>query len=136
MRKEEITYVDYNGTERTETFWFNLSKAEIAEFNFEYDGGLAEYLKSIKDAQSVKEVAQVFKTIIRMSYGEKSLDGRRFVKKAPDGHLLVDDFEATEAYSILYMKLATDENAAAAFINGVVPKADESKTSFANKVAA
>jgi hypothetical protein len=136
MRKEEITYVDYNGTERTETFWFNLSKAEIAEFNFQYDGGLAEYLKSIKDAQSVKEVAQVFKTIIRMSYGEKSLDGRRFVKKAPDGHLLADDFEATEAYSILYMKLATDENAAAAFINGVVPKTDESKTSFANKVAA
>ena len=29
MIKQTITYTDYNGNERTEEYWFNLSKAEL-----------------------------------------------------------------------------------------------------------
>ena len=31
MIKKTVTYTDYNGVERTESFYFNLSKAEVME---------------------------------------------------------------------------------------------------------
>lgn len=121
MLKKTITYTDFNGRERTEDFYFNLTQAELAQLESSVPGGISEYIQQIKDAENVPELVNLFKRIILMSYGEKSEDGKRFMKKK-NGELLADVFESTEAFSVLFMELATNEDAATQFINGIVPK--------------
>ena len=121
MIKKTITYTDYDGETRTEDFYFNLSKTELMEMNFSANGGMEKMLKKIIDASDVQKIIEVFKDIILRSYGEKSDDGKRFVK-VRDGHKLAEEFAQTEAFSELFMELATDDKAAAEFINGVIPQ--------------
>lgn len=117
MLKKTITYVDYNGTERTEDFYFNLTKAEVMEMEMSTTGGLAEMIKRIVAAQDAPAIIQIFKDLILKAYGEKSPDGKRFVKSEQ----LRSEFEQTEAYSQLFMELATNAEEAANFVNGIVP---------------
>ena len=118
MLKKTITYTDYNGLERTEDFYFNLTKAKIAEMELSVAGGLAEMITKIVAAKEQAAIVKVFKDLILKSYGEKSADGKRFEKQ--DG-VLAARFAETEAYSQLFMELATDTDAASKFVNGVVP---------------
>lgn len=117
MLKETITYIDYNGNERTEDFYFNLTKAEIMEMEMSTTGGLAEMIKRIVAAQDAPAIINVFKDLILKAYGEKSADGKRFIKNKE----ITESFAQTEAYSQLFMKLATDADAASNFVNGIVP---------------
>ena len=117
MITKTITYTDYNGTERTEKFHFNLTKAEVMEMELSTDGGLAEMITRIVEAQDAPAIIKIFKDLILKSYGEKSADGRHFVK-SPE---ISTAFSQTEAFSILFMELATDADAAAKFVNGIVP---------------
>ena len=121
MLKETIKYTDYNGVEREEDFYFNLSKAELTEMELSTDGGMAEMINKIVAAQDSKSIIKVFKDLVLKAYGEKSLDGRRFMKEDENGRPLKNKFKETEAYSILFMRLATDDKAAANFIKGVFP---------------
>lgn len=117
MYKKTITYTDYNGEKRTEDFYFNLTKAEIADMQFSTEGGLGEYIQKIVAAKSTVEISKLFKKLIALSYGEKSPDGRRFVKSAE----LSEEFMQTEAYSDFYIMLASDEKEASAFFDGIIP---------------
>jgi len=117
MLKKTITYDDYNGVSRTEDFYFNLTPAEVTEMEMSVDGGLVEQINRIVNAKDGRQIIALFKDIILRSYGEKSMDGRRFIKNQE----LRDAFMQTEAYSQLFMELATDSEAAAAFVNGIVP---------------
>ena len=115
------TYTDYNGVDRTEDHYFNLSKAELMEMELSTTGGLAEMINKIVAAQDAPAIVKVFKDLVLKAYGVKSDDGRRFMKVKPDGGRYADDFKETEAYSQLFMELATDADAAAKFVNGIVP---------------
>lgn len=117
MLKKTITYKDYNGVDRTEDFYFNLSKAEVLEMEMSTSGGLAEMITRIVAAQDQPAIIKVFKDLILKAYGEKSADGKRFIKNDE----LAIAFSQTEAYSELFMELATDADAAAKFVNGIVP---------------
>lgn len=117
MLKQTRTYTDYNGASRTEDFYFNLTKAEVTELEASVDGGLGEMINRIIAAQDMKQLIAIFKDIILRAYGEKSPDGRRFIK-TPE---IRDAFAQTEAYSDLFMELATDAQKAAVFVNGIVP---------------
>ena len=120
MLSKAITYTDYNGEERTEVFYFNLTKAEIVELNLTTKGGLQDVLRKIVDAKDVPELTKWFKKIILMSYGEKSLDGKRFIKSEE----LTEAFTQTEAYSELFVELISDEVAATNFVNGLLPNVE------------
>lgn len=117
MLKKTITFKDFNGNERTEDFYFNLTEAEVTEMELSVEGGLVEMINRIVAAQDGKQIIATLKDFILRSYGEKSPDGRRFVKSQE----IRDKFEQTNAYSKLFMELATDANAASAFVNAVVP---------------
>ena len=117
MLKKTIKYTDYNGVERTEDFWFNLSKAEIMEMELSTTGGLAELIQKIVKEQDAPAIIKIFKDLILKAYGEKSPDGKRFIKS--DEIALA--FSQTEAYSNLFMELATDADAAAKFLNSIIP---------------
>ena len=121
MLKKTITYTDYNEVERTEDFYFNLTKAEIMTMEMSTSGGLAESIQRIVAAQDMPAIIKVFQDLVLKAYGEKSPDGRLFLKEDKNGYPLSKNFEQTEAYSILFMELATDADAAAKFINGIVP---------------
>jgi hypothetical protein len=117
MLKKTITYTDYNGVDRKEDFYFNLTEAEIMEMEMTTEGGLAERIQKIVDAKDQKSIIQIFKDIILRAYGEKSADGRRFIKNEE----IQAGFAQTEAYSKLFMELALDADAGAKFVNGIVP---------------
>ena len=117
MIKKNIKYTDYNGTERNEDFYFNLTKAEVMEMEMSTSGGLAETIKRIVAAQDQPAIIKIFKDLILKAYGEKSADGKRFVKSEE----ISVAFSQTEAYSQLFMELATDADEAAKFVNGIVP---------------
>ncbi len=120
MLKKKIKYTDYNGVERNEDFYFNLNKAELMEMELTTEGGLAERTKRIIDTQDTPKIVEMFKDLIMRAYGEKSEDGKAFIKKDANGKL-ADKFAQTEAYSELFMELATDADAAAKFVNGIIP---------------
>ena len=117
MIKETMTYEDYNGNTRTEDFYFNLSQADVMEMEMSTSGGLAEMIQRVVAAQDQPAIIKIFKDLILKAYGVKSPDGRRFIKSEE----LSTEFSQTEAYSQLFMKLATDADAAAKFVNGIVP---------------
>lgn len=121
MISKNIKYVDYNGVEREETFLFNLSKAELMEMEMGTTGGLAETIKKIIETQDQPSIIKIFKDLILKAYGEKSADGRRFLKVDEKGNPLSVGFSQTEAYSNLFMELATDADAAANFVKGIIP---------------
>lgn len=117
MVKKTITYIDYDGTERTEDFYFNLSEAEITEMQLSVEGGMRGYIEKIIAAKSQLELVKLFKEILLRSYGKKSLDGRLFVKNEAN----TAEFLANPAYSKIYMELVTDTDAATKFVNGLIP---------------
>ena len=118
MLKKPIKYTDYNGVEREEDFYFDLSQAEIVEMELSEQGGLSQLIQKIISAKDIPSLIKLFKELILKSYGEKSADGRRFIKSKE----LSEAFSQTPAYSILYMELVSDDKAAAAFVNSVVPQ--------------
>lgn len=133
MITETIKYFDYNGNERTEEFNFNLSKAECVELELGTDGGMQRLIEKIMAEKDNKRIIEIFKLIVLKSYGEKSPDGKYF-RKTPE---ITANFAATEAYSELFMKLATDADYAAKFINGILPQLspeEQKATSFTNSV--
>lgn len=118
MYTTTINYEDYDGNQRTKEAHFHLNKAELLELQMSWDGGLEKVLKKMINERDQKRMIEMFKMIILKSYGEKSLDGDRFIK-SPE---ITEAFTQTEAYSELFMKLASDDKAAAEFINGILPK--------------
>ena len=123
---KSITYTDYNGLKRTEDHYFNLNKGELMEMQVTTEGGLVEMLKRIVANHDYPTIYKTFKGIVLKAYGVKSADGKRFMKVTDDGRKVCHEFEETEAFSVLITELATDDKAAAEFINGLIP-ADLSK---------
>ena len=117
MLKKTITYIDYDGVERTEDFYFNLSKAELTDMQLSTEGGLLTIIKKIVNEKNTPELIRLFKKIILAAYGKKSDDGRRFTKNDE----IREDFMSTEAYSIIYMELVSDPDKASEFVNGILP---------------
>lgn len=117
MIKETFTFVDYNGVTRTEDHYFDLNEAEVMEMEMGVVGGLAEMIQRIVEAQNAPEIIKTFKEIVLKSYGKKSPDGRQFIKNEE----LRTEFSQTKAYVQLFMKLATNAEAAIAFVNGIIP---------------
>lgn len=117
MYKETMKFVDYNGEEKEQTFYFNLNKAELLEMELSSEGGLEDTIKRLMNEKNGKEIVAMFKRLILQSYGEKTVDGR-FTKSEE----MAKKFSETAAYPELFTKLATDADAAAAFVNGIVPQ--------------
>lgn len=120
MHKEVITYTDYDGVERKETFYFNMNEAELIEMQYGTAGGLDKTIKQIIATRDQGALINIFKKLVLDAYGIKSNDGRRFIKEE-NGRRLSDEFKETPAYPMLFMKLATDDEAAANFLNEIIP---------------
>lgn len=118
MLKKVITYTDFNGNKKTRAFYFNLTKAEIAEMEFSRRGGLTRYIADITETEDAQKLVALFKELILKSYGERSEDGERFIK----GGDITEGFAQTNAYSELYTELSQNAEAAVAFFNGIIPE--------------
>lgn len=118
MIKKTITYKDYNDTERTEDFYFHLTEAELVDMQMSESGGLGELIQRVTNARDDIVTYNIFKDLFYRAYGEKSPDGKRFIKTKE----VKDAFMQTEAASIIFMSLMQNEEEAAAFVNGIIPK--------------
>lgn len=127
MIKKTITYVDYEGVERTEDFHFHLNKAEIIKINMTTPGGMVAKLNQITKAKDTAQLYEVFEDLVHKSFGVKTPDGRGFTKDADT----LKAFTETEAYSKLIVELVTDADKAAKFFNGIIPN-DEKQLAAKN----
>ena len=118
MIKKTVTYKDFDGNERTEDFYFHLTEQELTEWELYVDGGLSGVLTRIINSKDNKKIIEIFKDLLIRSYGVKTPDGRGFIKNEE----VLNDFKYTQAFSDIYMELATDDKAAADFVNGVIPE--------------
>lgn len=117
MFKKTIKYTDYNGVDRTESFYFNLSPADLIDMEVE-SGGYKQMIQNIIDSQDIQSLMKAFKELIRRSYGVKSQDGKHFVKNDE----VFEEFVSTPAYSNLIMEFLEDTDKAVEFVNGIMPK--------------
>ncbi len=119
MLRKVIAYTDYNGQPRSETFYFNLSKAELIEMEMTTDGGMEKFLQSIAETKDNRKLFNLFKSMIEKSYGVKSVDGKRFQKSKE----ISEAFMQTEAYTALLLELMGDDSAnkVAEFVKGIMP---------------
>lgn len=139
MLKKTITFEDFNGDTVSETHYFNLTKSELIELEANYDGGLDAAMRALIEAKDGKAIIENFTRIILSAYGQKSPDGKRFVKNEE----LCTEFKQTAAFDALFMELVSDSEAGATFIKGVLPKdlaeeidKDELKTKTAEALGA
>lgn len=128
MLKITKTYEDWNEIEVTSDFYFNLTEAEITELQIGTVGGFAETIEKIINAKDQSELIKIFKDLVLLAYGEKSADGKRFMKNDE----VKQGFVENPAYSIIFMELVSDSEKAAAFINGIMPKSVD-KAEFQKK---
>ena len=119
MLAKKVKYTDFDGNEREETFYFNLSKTELMRLQVSADGGLVARITKMLERQDSKEILDTFEWLILTSYGEKSDDGRKF-EKVRDGHKLAEDFKQTNAYEVLFSEVTSDTQHAIDFFNGVI----------------
>lgn len=118
MLKKTVTYETFDGETVTEDFYFNLTKAELSDRQFSVKGGLSALMEQIIKTNDQTKMYSIFKEIILAAYGEKSADGRKFIKSKE----ISENFTHTEAYSTIFMELLNDADAAAAFVTGILPK--------------
>ena len=131
MIKKTVTFTDFDGNKRTEDFYFHLTEQELTEWELSVDGGLSGVLTRIVNSQDTKTLIGIFKDLLIKSYGVKTPDGRGFVKNEE----VLNNFTCTQAFSDIYMELATDDKAAAEFVNGVMPASLAKKAKEEMKVA-
>lgn len=117
MIKKTVKYTDYNGIERTENCYFNITKSEAMEMQFESGGNLPDILQKMIDEKDQVKLGRMFKDLIVKTYGIKSDDGKRFIKSKE----ISEAFEQTPAYDEIYMDLLTHEDHAVAFVKGILP---------------
>lgn len=117
MLKREITYETFDGDQVTEVFYFNLTKTELVELQTSVEGGMEKLLQSIVESQDTKKMLEQFKNIVLRAYGERSEDGKRFIKNEK----LQEEFSQTAAYDALMSEFFTDEEALITFVRGVMP---------------
>lgn len=126
MLKKSIKYVDFNGAEQTDECYFHLSKTELTQMEMSEKGGFENYITSLIEEKDQRKIYELFKEIVLMSYGQKSADGRQFIKKKMvDGHMvrLRDEFEQTIAFDELMMELLSGgDSTVSDFINAIIPK--------------
>lgn len=118
MLKKTMTYTDFNGEERTEDFYFHLTEAEISNMELDSEGGISQKLDRIIKSKDLTQIKEYFQWIILKAYGEKSDDGKHFIKNEKVSEM----FSYTQAYSDLWMELISDTNAAVKFVEGIVPQ--------------
>lgn len=119
MYAKKIKYKDFDDNEREDTFLFHLKKSEVMEWMMqEGDYTLDKVILKIIQKKNGKELMASFKDLILRSYGEKSVDGKRFIKTPQ----MREEFEQTEAYSVLFMELISDSEKALEFFNGILPE--------------
>ena len=128
MLKEKIKYVDYNGLEREEEFYFNLNKVELVELQLNTPGGFDKKLSEAIEKQDIPSIVSIVKDLVIKSYGVKSEDGKRFIKSKE----LTDSFVQSEAYNTLFMKIVSDADYATKFINSIIPVIEEVKPQIPN----
>ncbi|QEQ94356.1 hypothetical protein HWC66_gp53 [Gordonia phage Chikenjars] len=124
MLKQSVSYTDFDENDTTETLYFNLTKTELAD-NLDLEDELKEIQKDFTgqgnrtlEKHEIRRVLELVKTFMRLSYGVRSSDGKRFIKTDQ----IWEEFTQTAAYDAFLFSLFQEPEKAFAFMIGILPK--------------
>lgn len=117
MYKHTVSYTDFDGNKRTEALYFNLTAMELSDLQLSQDGGLAEYWQKIVDANDGFLILEAFRKLVLAAYGEKSDDGRYFMKNDE----IRNRFECSAAYDAYMNEIAGNEGLLKEFADSIIP---------------
>jgi hypothetical protein len=118
MLKHKITYENYDEDQVTEELYFNLTKNELVALEVEHHEGMYKWLEKIAASKDRKTIYDETRKIVLLAYGEKTPDGRSFLK-TPE---ITEAFAHTAAFHKLMEDLVFDEDMSATFMKGILPK--------------
>lgn len=128
--KQTVQYTDFDGNQAMETLYFNLTRTEVAE-NLHLRDKFQD-LENRLDLESgsrtlnpneIAEVLDLVKILMKLAYGIRSDDGKRFIKNDQ----IWEEFTQTAVYDAFLFSLFEDADKANEFMMGVFPRelADE-----------
>jgi hypothetical protein len=123
MLVKTIKYTDFFGIEQNDEFMFNLSRPEVVRLDVSYPGGIQAHVAKFVAEKDYEKIMKMFEDLITISYGVRSVDGKRFVKDST----VVSEFLDSAAYAALYEELLLNADNAAQFFNGVIPLASNNE---------
>lgn len=137
MFSREFEYTGYDGKPKKDTYWFNLTEAELYEIDLSSVRGFTAQMNQLLKEERTKEIVDAFKGIILGAVGVISADGRKFIKSEE----IKEDFYRSKAYSILFVELVSSGEKVAEFLKGAIPdeirmkmEADETPAAEEGKV--
>ncbi len=134
MLKERVDYKDFDGNDCAIDLYFNISRPELIDLQFSTEGGLRAHIERIALTKDVKELYNLVTEIVIKSYGERTPDGKSFIKKTPDGRYLGEMFLYHAAYEPFFLKLIENETNIANFINAVTPTLTDEERKESEKI--
>lgn len=131
MYKKTLTYTDFKGQKRTEELCFNMTEVELMKWAAQPSGYTHDQLvDNMLKKGNTEGLMDMLDDLFRRSYGELSLDGKRFVK-SPE---IQQEFFESNAYPALFLELATNSEEASRFFNEVFPaNINETLAKFSKK---
>jgi hypothetical protein len=123
MFKHNIDYVDFNGTERNEDFYFHLSSVEVTRLEAEIGRDLNTHIKELTANQDMKTLLDFLERILLGAYGRKTSDGKSFIKNKD----LRTEFEYSNAYAEIFEQMLTNPDLAKKFGEAVADNGKSKK---------
>lgn len=118
MFKYTVNYEDFDGNQQSETLFFNFSKPELMKLQMKDNGKYTDHLQVVAESNNPMEIMNAFSEIILMAYGQKSEDGKRFIKSDEAR----EEFSQSAAYDAFLFELIGDPDIMNKFMVGVFPK--------------
>lgn len=117
MQKLTVQYQNFDGDLETEDLYFNLNIRELQEME-EWEIPLTERIAKLTKTKNGTDAFNLMRDIIETAYGERSADGKRFVKN-PE---IRKNFTEGLAYDEVIMMFLEGSLDLGKFIEGLLPK--------------
>ena len=117
MQKLTVQYQNFDGDLETEDLYFHLNIKELQEME-NWDVPLTKRIAKLTKTEDGKEAFELMRDIVEAAYGERSADGKRFVKN-PE---VLKNFTQGLAYDEVIISFIDGTTDLGKFVEGLLPK--------------
>ena len=117
MQKLTVQYQNWDGDLETEDLYFHLNIKELQEME-KWDVPLTKRIAKLTKTEDGTEAFELMRDIVEAAYGERSSDGKRFVKN-PE---VLKNFTQGLAYDEVILQFIDGTTDLAKFVEGLLPK--------------
>ncbi len=117
MQKLTVQFENFDGETVSEDLYFHLNIKELQDME-KWDVPLTQRIAKLTKTEDGKEAFDLMRDIVEAAYGERSEDGKRFVKN-PE---VLKNFTEGLAYDEVILKFIDGTTDLSKFIEGLLPK--------------